>query len=290
MIAWDDKHLEVDGIGTHYLEAGAGRPVVLLHGGEFGGAAELSWESTIPALAAAGYRVIAPDWLGFGYTDKVHDFVSGSRRRMAHMASFLRALEIDSAAFVGNSMGGLLLGKAIAADPPLWNAEAAVIVSGGGAAPENDSRKVLLEYDCTFEGMRKVLSVLFHDQRWPQDDDYVARRHEMSIVPGAWECAAAARLRSPLAPQRSEFGAPDTTPWERIACPTLFVAGADDVLKEKGFAAELAARVQKGRLREYANCGHAPNIELAREFNLDLIEFLSSCYAPERHPASGAVS
>ena len=51
MSAWQEHYLEVDGIRTHYLQSGMGRPVVLLHAGEFGAAAELSWEHTIPALS-----------------------------------------------------------------------------------------------------------------------------------------------------------------------------------------------------------------------------------------------
>ena len=285
MSAWEDRYVEVDGISTHYLEAGSGRPVVLLHAGEFGGAAEFSWEATIPALATR-YRVIAPDWLGFGHTDKVHDFLSGGRRRLKHMAAFLRTLEVESAAFVGNSMGGTLLGKAIAADPPVLP----VIVSGGGFAPDNAARRTLLEYDCTVEGMRKVLDVLFYDKRWPEDDEYVARRHAMSVLPGAWECSAAARLRSPVAPERSDYGVPDTTPWEQVACPTLFMCGGMDVLKEPGFAAELAARVPSGSHVEYPDCGHAPNIERARQFNDDVLEFFSRCYPPEQIPDPATVA
>ncbi len=289
MSAWEDRYVEVDGISTHYLEAGSGRPVVLLHAGEFGGAAEFSWEATIPALATR-YRVIAPDWLGFGHTDKVHDFLSGGRRRLKHMAAFLRTLEVESAAFVGNSMGGTLLGKAIAADPLVLPASVAVIVSGGGFASDNAARRTLLEYDCTVEGMRKVLDVLFYDKRWPEDDEYVARRHAMSVLPGAWECSAAARLRSPVAPERSDYGVPDTTPWEQVACPTLFMCGGMDVLKEPGFAAELAARVPSGSHVEYPDCGHAPNIERARQFNDDVLEFFSRCYPPEQIPDPATVA
>ena len=59
----------VDGLATGYLEAGSGDPVILLHGGEFGASAEIGWERTIPALAAH-YRVIAPDMVGFGFSDR----------------------------------------------------------------------------------------------------------------------------------------------------------------------------------------------------------------------------
>src|SRR4051812_21852236 len=51
------KSVVVDGLVTGYLEAGAGAPVVLLHGGEFGASAELGWEATIGALAAK-FRVL----------------------------------------------------------------------------------------------------------------------------------------------------------------------------------------------------------------------------------------
>lgn len=56
----ESKFADVEGMRTHYLEAGEGFPVVLLHSGEFGGCAELSWEFNLPALAEH-FRVIAPD-------------------------------------------------------------------------------------------------------------------------------------------------------------------------------------------------------------------------------------
>ncbi|MEE9290966.1 MAG: alpha/beta hydrolase, partial [Alphaproteobacteria bacterium] len=62
------KLITVDGAETHYLEAGArtGAPsVLLLHSAEFGGAAELSWEFNLDALAEH-FHVLAPDHLGFG--------------------------------------------------------------------------------------------------------------------------------------------------------------------------------------------------------------------------------
>ena len=61
----ESKFVLVDGMRTHYFEGGRGPAVVLLHSGEFGGCAELSWEFSLPALAEH-FHVIAPDWLGFG--------------------------------------------------------------------------------------------------------------------------------------------------------------------------------------------------------------------------------
>ena len=75
MPAFESRYILVEGIRTHYLEAGDtdAPTVAMLHSGEFGGSAETSWEFNISALAEH-YHVIAPDWLGFGRTDKVYDF------------------------------------------------------------------------------------------------------------------------------------------------------------------------------------------------------------------------
>jgi pimeloyl-ACP methyl ester carboxylesterase len=267
------KFADVDGITTHYLEAGSGNNfVVLLHGGEFGCCAELSWESLIGSIAEH-FHVIAPDWLGFGRTDKIHDFVSGQHRRMMHMRRFLDVAGIKRAHFAGNSMGGSQLAKCQAQDPPFFLAKSLVLISGGGFAPLNEWRKRLLDYDCTKEGMREILRALFFDPKWAEDDDYLERRHQLSLIPGAWECSAAARLKSPASATRSEFGNTDDTPYERIASPALLIAGADDRLRLPGYANEIARRIPRSELQVLGECGHCPNIEKAAEVSRLMIDF-----------------
>src|SRR6478672_4889628 len=180
----------VDGLVTSYLEAGEGDPVVLLHGGEFGASAELGWERTIPALAGH-YRVLAPDMLGYGRTAKVLDFVDGRGMRIRHVAAFCAALGIDSALFVGNSMGA-----------------------------------INLLVDATSEAMRGIVEALFHDPSYPADDAYVQRRHESATLPGAWEAIAAARFRRPGA--QPAAAAASGRPYHRVSVPTLVIEGGSD--------------------------------------------------------------
>src|SRR5579859_7458138 len=218
------RFIDVDGMRTHYLEAGEGYPLVLLHSGEFGACAELSWEYLIPSLARH-FRVIAPDWLGFGQTAKVHDFVSKRSRMFAHLERFIKVMALEKAHFVGNSMGGTYLLQ-LAADAGFrLPVDRLAAISGGGFIPENEFRQRLLDYDCTKAGMVALLEAIFEDPVWSGDPDYVRRRHALSIAPGAWESIAAARFRSPVALKRSEFGQADTTPYERITAPTLLIAG-----------------------------------------------------------------
>ncbi|MFT8246790.1 alpha/beta fold hydrolase [Roseomonas sp. BN140053] len=254
------RFIEVDAITTHYLDVGSGPNLVLLHSGEFGGCAELSWEFVIDDLSRH-FRVIAPDWLGFGRTDKVHDFAQGSARRIRHMQRFVEIMKIGPAHYAGNSMGGTVLAQAVAADPSSFPALSLTLISSGGFMPDNEHRRRLMEYDCTRDSMRAVLRAMFYDPRWAADDDYVDRRVALSLIPGAWECAAASRFKSPAAQPRPDFGKADTTPYEAINVPTLVIAGAEDQLRLPGYAPELAARIPESRVHVLDHCGHCPNIE-----------------------------
>ena len=130
------RSIAIDGMSTHYLDAGEGEAVVLLHGGEFGAGAEIAWEKTIPALAAQ-YRVLAPDMLGFGDSAKVMDFTDGRGFRIRHIARFCEALGVESAHFIGNSMGAINLLTDLTANKPVLPVRTAVAICGGGDIQQN---------------------------------------------------------------------------------------------------------------------------------------------------------
>jgi len=270
----ESKTVTFDTITTHYLEAGKGPTVLLLHGGEFGAAAELSWEFTIDHLSRS-YRVIAPDWLGYGGTDKIYDFTRGGRRRIEHMASFIRHMGIGGSHIVGHSMGGTILAQIISTEAELFQARSATLISGGGVVPDNAARQTLMDYDCTRESMREVLKVLFYDPKWSQNEEYLERRLKLSLVPGAWECTAAARFKNPTLPERSQFGHEDKNPYEKISIPTLVIAGANDPLREKGYANEMAKRIPDNELHILEQCSHCAQIEKPQEVLPLMTDFLS---------------
>jgi pimeloyl-ACP methyl ester carboxylesterase len=119
-----------------------------------------------------------------------------------------------------------------------------------------------------------------HDPKWGDDTGYVARRQELATMPGAWECAAAARFKSPAASGKgSGFGGADTTAYENIAVPTLIVAGAEDRLRETGYAEELGKRIPDCETHVLDACGHCPNIERADDFNRLTLGFLERVHA-----------
>ena len=262
----------VDGLVTGYLEAGNGDPVILLHGGEFGASAEIGWERTIPALAVR-YRVLAPDMLGFGQSAKVIDFNDGRGMRIRHIARFCDELGIDSAHFVGNSMGAINLLVDATSDSPVLPMRTLVAICGGGEIQRNQHMEALYEYDATLPAMRRIVEALFHDPSYPSDDDYVRRRYESSIAPGAWETLAAARFRRPGA-------APPAAPssqraYERVSVPTLVVEGGGDKLLPLGWAKEIADQIPRGRSAVIDGAGHCPQIEQSSIVNALLLDFLA---------------
>ncbi len=267
------KTTRVDGLATSYLEAGEGDPVVLLHGGEFGGSAELGGERNIAALATR-YRVLAPDQLGFGQSAKVIDFVDGRGMRIRHVARFCELLGIDSAHFVGNSMGAINLLTDATSDSPRLPIRSLVAICGGGEIQQNRHFDALQQYDATLPAMRRIVEALFCDPGYPADEDYVRRRYESSTAPGAWEAVAAARFRRPDA-------APSSTPssaraYERIGVPTLVVEGGDDKLLPSGWAEQIAKQIEGGRSEVIPRSGHCPQIEQPSAVNQLLLDFFAT--------------
>lgn len=266
------KTVVVDGLSTSYLEAGdpATPTVVLLHGGEFGAGAEIGWERTIPALAQR-HRVLAPDLLGFGESAKVIDFNDGRGMRIRHVARFCAALGVESADFVGNSMGAIMLLVDATSEDPLLPVRRLVAICGGGDIQQNEHMAALYDYDATLPAMRRIVAALFSDPAYPADEAYVGRRYESSTSPGAWEAVAAARFRRPGA--EPPPAASSRRRYERISVPTLVVEGGCDKLLPPGWAAEIADQIPGGRATVVAGAGHCPQIEQAAQVNMLLQEF-----------------
>lgn len=107
-------YLEVDNLRVHYLDEGSGDPILCLHG-------EPSWSylyrRMIPALATAG-RVVAPDWIGFGRSDKLAE-IDDYSFQLHHdtLVEFLETLDLKQITLVCQDWGGLL-GLTVASELP----------------------------------------------------------------------------------------------------------------------------------------------------------------------------
>src|SRR3954462_13394371 len=119
------KDVTVLGFKLHYLEAGRGAPVVLLHG--LGGAGS-RWTPTLEPLAK-DFHVFAPDQIGFGDSDKpLANYHTGMLAEF--LVGFLKAAGVPKASLVGNSMGAGVALYTAAKFPQM--VDRIVLADGGG--------------------------------------------------------------------------------------------------------------------------------------------------------------
>lgn len=103
----------IDGAGVHYIEAGEGPAVMLIHG--FGGHT-FSYRHTIPALAKH-YRVVALDLKGFGYSERPKDSDYSLSAQAGLVLGLMDHLGIQKASLVGHSMGGEIVMRVASSHP-----------------------------------------------------------------------------------------------------------------------------------------------------------------------------
>lgn len=128
------RHAEINGIRLSYLDAGAGPVVLLAHGWP-----ELShsWRNQIPALTAAGYRVVAPDMRGYGESGAppaIEDYTI--LHLVGDMVGLLDHLEAAEAVIIGHDWGAVVAWHAALLRPDRFRAVAAMSVVHTLRAPQ----------------------------------------------------------------------------------------------------------------------------------------------------------
>ncbi len=104
----ENRYFDSDGVRIHYVDAGAGEPVLLIHGFSVNLAANWVGTGMVAALVDAGYRVVAYDDRGHGLSDKPHDPAAYGEPEIADAVRLLDHVGIDRAHVVGYSRGGVL--------------------------------------------------------------------------------------------------------------------------------------------------------------------------------------
>jgi haloalkane dehalogenase len=135
---FDPHYREVDGLRLCHLDEGDGQPVVFFHGEPTW---SFLWRKVIPPVRDAGYRCIAPDYAGFGRSDKPTDVGWYTYDRHAElMASLLEDLDLRDATVVVHDWGGPI-GLRLAAEHPDRIARMVVMETGlfTGEQPMSDA-------------------------------------------------------------------------------------------------------------------------------------------------------
>jgi pimeloyl-ACP methyl ester carboxylesterase len=259
-----DKWASVFGMKIHYLEAGSGPAVILLHG--LGGDSS-NWSANITALSKA-YRVVVPDQIGFGRSDKPL-----INYRVATLVDFLdglmKELKIDRASLVGNSLGGWTAAAFALAHPEKVDRLVLVDAAGYSLDKNVDPRSLNLLNPSTREGMMQVLAVVFYNKemfanpaladqiftrKMAAGDGYTIQRFIDSVVAGVDMLDNKA---------------------SGIKAPTLIVWGRQDALVPLSVGERYHHDIAGSQLLIIDKCGHVPQLEQSAQFNQGVLRFLA---------------
>lgn len=251
-----------------YRDQGAGDLVVLVHPGYVD---HRVFDDQIPALVAAGHRVIAPDVRGHGFSANA----SRPFRWADDLGALLRHLDAGPAVLVGVCMGA-----AVATDTALEHPELvrAVVVCGGGTSafeysdPWTRERAAESARMLAAGEIAEWIEAFAKNVAGPHrtvdqvDPEAVRRMREMATHTIAKHTAGETNWHVPL-----------TDPWSRVPgidAPVLAVHGALDATDALEMAERLVRTVPDGRSVTIEDAGHFPNLEKPEEFNTVLLDFL----------------
>ncbi len=265
--------ISVNGLKTHYLEAGESnpRPLVMLHDGGFGASARFSWSHNIEALASK-FHVYCPDVIGFGESEKVFNFEDPNGFRIRHLRSWMDALGIERSDYAGSSWGGNLLLNLAARQLDELRAERIIAVSPG-YGQNAEARRVTTSYVPDKERMRELLKVFFYDEKW-YSDPYLTMRYEATTQPGSWEAVAAARF-APPGQEKPFRGSGAATDYARINKQVLLFAGEKDELAPPSVVQGIHEKIKGSKIHVFPRAKHFGQIECSEEFNEVALRFLS---------------
>ena len=257
-------------IDTNLHDAGSGFPIVLLHGSGPGVSAWANWRLTIPDLAKQ-YRVVAPDLVGFGFTERPAGIRYDMDTWVEHAIGVLDALKLEKVGLVGNSFGGALALHLLIRHPE--RIERAVLMGAVGVDFElTHGLDAAWGYTPSVANMRALLDLFAYD-RSLVTDDLAELRYKASIRPGFQESFSAMfpaprqRWIDAMAARESDVRAIDKE--------VLVIHGREDRIIPLSNAYKLIELIPRAQLHVFGRCGHWTQIEHSRRFNRLLGDFFA---------------
>ncbi|HEY0253334.1 MAG TPA: alpha/beta hydrolase [Kofleriaceae bacterium] len=253
--------------GTNVHVVGEGPPVVLIHGSGPGVTAWANWRLTMPALVERGYRVIAPDMLGFGYTERTGTY--SKETWLAQLDRLFDASKLEQVDLVGNSFGGAIA-LAYAITRPRRVKSMVLMGAVGTRFPITAGLDAVWGYEPSIAAMKKLLDVFAYD-RSIVTDELAELRYRASIEPGFQEAFAA---MFPAPRQRwVDALASDDEQIRKVSHRALVVHGRDDQVIPLAASQRLAELLPNAELHVFNKCGHWTQIEHAARFTALVAEF-----------------
>ncbi len=262
------QSIAAGGITTNYHDVGDGSPVLLIHGSGPGVTGWANWRMTIPELAKH-FRALAPDMVGFGYTERPPGVEYNLDTWASHAIGFLDALGLEQVDLIGNSFGGGL-SLALAIRHPNRIRRLVLMGAVGVHFELTPGLDAVWGYEPSVENMRALLDVFAFNTEL-MTDDLARMRFEASTRPGVQE---AYRAMFP-APRQRWIEAMASNEADIAALPheTLIFHGREDQVIPLSNAHRFAELIPHSQLHVFGECGHWTQIERAARFSRMVIDF-----------------
>ena len=255
---------------VHYHEQGSGDPVIFLHGAGTGASGYSNFKGNYPEFAAAGFRSIVPDLLGYGLSSKTEEpkqydmdfFVAGIK-------GLVDKLGLKNITLLGNSLGGAVaLGYALKHPEDVKS----LILMAPGGVEEFEAYMAMPGIANMFnvyksgktgpEAMRAVMSMQVVDQSL-LTDEIINERYPIAATQ-----TDASRQRLYIPNMTEQL--PD------LKCNVLGFWGMQDAFNPVGGADKLAKGIKNCRIVLVNQCGHWVQVEHRDMFNRTCIDFMKN--------------
>jgi len=268
MTAIDTAWAAINGARLFYRSAGGGPPLLLLHAGICDGR---MWDDQIDAFART-YRVIVPDFRGFGQTE----MMAGSFAHRHDLRSLMDHLGIDRATVVGGSMSGKTT-LDFALDYPR-RVEALILVASalsGYRFTDTGTRAAWQASDAALEAGRHDEAAEIEMQTWLAGP----RRSLEQIEPELRRRVRDMLLQSYATPhdlgEEQPLDPPAVGRLREVRAPTLIIVGDEDQPDIAVVAGLLESGIAGARKVVMSGAAHLPNMEQPAAFNRIVSEFLA---------------
>ena len=263
------SYLDIDGTAIHYVEAGRGEDVVLIHGWN---GSTFSFRYTIPELAQR-YRVIAIDLMGYGYSARMRDADYSLTGQSEIVAQAMDRLGVTNAAVIGHSMGGAVATR-LALRHPDWVRKLVLVDSVNVTEMRQATRfgkllRVVMPLGAPlllhpYRSRRRIFLTAVHDPAYltPEIEEGYFRPMHMK-----------GHLRS-MGQQLTSRQDDDLLSPSDITQPTLILWGEHDSWLRPELGERLNAEIPDSRLTLVPSAGHLPLEEQPDFCNREILRFL----------------
>jgi 2-hydroxymuconate-semialdehyde hydrolase len=264
------RRVRTGAFDSNVHDLGRGAPVLLIHGSGPGVSAWANWRLVLPVLAQER-RVIAPDMVGFGFTDRPEGIRYDMSTWVQQAIDLLDSLDVERADVVGNSFGGALA-LALAIRAPQRVRRLVLMGSVGVPFTITPGLDAVWGYAPSFDNMRRIMDVFAYD-RSLVNDELAQLRYEASLRPGFQE-SFAAMFPAPRQRWVDAMASPEAAV-RALPHETLLIHGREDQVIPLATSQTLAQWIPNSQLHVFGRCGHWTQIEHNARFNRLVGDFLA---------------